>query len=194
VPGNNHHKWPKGFAKKLPAGATVSFQIHYTPNGKATQDQLKMGLIFTKETPRYIVHTAAVSNHRLKIPAGEANHLEVKTQNVPIDMHVMAYMAHMHVRGKAFKFEVTPPGGKTEVLLDLPNYDFNWQLRYDYAQARLIRQGSQVKITAIYDNSSTNPANPDPTRTVHWGPQTSDEMMIGYIEYFTPNAVWVATK
>jgi len=194
VPGNNHHQWPAGFAKKLPAGATVSFQIHYTPNGKATQDQLKMGLIFAKETPRYIVHTAAVSNHRLKIPAGEANHLEVKTQNVPIDMQVMAYMAHMHVRGKAFKFEVTPPGGKTEVLLDLPNYDFNWQLRYDYAQARLIPQGSQVKITAIYDNSSTNPANPDPTRTVHWGPQTSDEMMIGYIEYFTPNAVWVATK
>jgi len=194
VPGNTHHKWPEGFAKKLPAGATVSFQIHYTPNGKATQDQLKMGLFFAKETPRCIVHTAAVSNHRLKIPAGEANHLEVKTQNVPIDMQVMAYMAHMHVRGKAFKFEVTPPGGKTEVLLDLPNFDFNWQLRYDYAQARLIRQGSQVKITAIYDNSSTNPANPDPTRTVHWGPQTSDEMMIGYIEYFTPNAVWVATK
>ena len=194
VPGNTHHKWPEGFAKKLPAGATVSFQIHYTPNGKATQDQLKMGLIFAKETPHYIVHTAAVPNQRLKIPAGAANHLEVKTQNVPIDMQVMAYMAHMHVRGKAFKFEVTPPGGKTEVLLDLPNYDFNWQLRYDYAQARLIPQGSQVKITAIYDNSSTNPANPDPTKTVHWGPQTSDEMMIGYIEYFTPNTAGVAMK
>ena len=194
VPGNAHHRWPESFAKKLPAGATVSFQIHYTPNGKATQDQLKMGLIFAKETPRYIVHTAAVSNPRLKIPAGEANHLEVKTQNVPFDMQVMAYMAHMHVRGKAFKFEVTPPGGKSEVLLDLPHYDFNWQLRYDYAKTRLIPQGSQVKITAIYDNSTNNPANPDPTKTVRWGPQTSDEMMIGYVEYFTPNAAWVTMK
>lgn len=192
VPGNTHHLWPEGFAKKLPAGATVSFQIHYTPNGKATQDQLKMGLHFAKETPKYIVHTAAVSNPRLKIPAGEADHVEVKTQNVPMDMHVMAYVAHMHVRGKSFKFEVTPPGGKTEVLLDLPRYDFNWQLRYDYAQPRLLSQGSQVKITAIYDNSAANPANPDPTKTVRWGPQTSDEMMIGYIEYFTPNTGAVA--
>ncbi|MCX6853704.1 MAG: redoxin family protein [Verrucomicrobia bacterium] len=194
VPGNTHHQWPAGYAKKLPAGATVSFQIHYTPNGKATKDQLKMGLIFAKEPPTYVVHTAAVSNPRLKIPAGEANHVEVKTQNVPMDMHVMAYVAHMHVRGKAFKFEITPPGGSPEVVLDMPRYDFNWQLRYNYTQPRLLTQGSQVKITAIYDNSTANPANPDPTKTVRWGPQTSDEMMIGYIEYFTPNTGGVAME
>lgn len=187
VPGNTHHVWPAGFAKKLPAGATVSFQIHYTPNGKKTQDQLKMGLIFAKAEPRFIVHTASVANHRLNIPAGAANHVEVKDQTVPFDMHVMAFMAHMHVRGKAFKYEVTLPGGSPEVLLDIPRYDFNWQLRYDYAQPKLLPRGSQVKITAIFDNSPGNPANPDPAKNVRWGPQTSDEMMIGYIEYFTPN-------
>ncbi|MEQ1752088.1 MAG: redoxin domain-containing protein, partial [Prosthecobacter sp.] len=114
VPGNTHHVWPDGFAKKLPAGATVSFQIHYTPNGKKTEDQLKMGLVFAKAEPRFIVHTASVANQRLNIPLGAANHVEVKDQTVPFDMHVMAFMAHMHVRGKAFKYEVTLPGGSPE--------------------------------------------------------------------------------
>lgn len=187
VPGNAAHVWPEGFAKKLPAGATISFQIHYTPNGKKTQDQLRMGLVFAKAPPRYVVHTAAVAHPRLNIPAGEAHHVEVKEQNVPMDMNIMAYMAHMHVRGKAFKFEVTPPGGASEVLLDIPRYDFNWQLRYDYAQPKFLPRGSKVKITAVFDNSDQNPANPDPTQNVRWGPQTVDEMMIGYFEYYTPN-------
>lgn len=186
VPGNASHLWPAGFAKKLPAGATVSFQIHYTPNGKKTEDQLKMGLHFAPGTPRYIVHTAAVAHTRLNIPAGEADHIEIKEQTVPSDMNIMAYMAHMHVRGTAFKFEVTPPGSPTEVLLDIPRYDFNWQLRYDYTQPKFLPRGSKVKITAHFNNSEQNPANPDPTKNVRWGPQTSDEMMIGYFEHYTP--------
>ena len=194
VPGNASHVWPDGFAKKIPAGATVSFQIHYTPNGKKTHDQLKMGLVFAKAPPRYIVHTTAVAQPKLNIPAGEANHVEVKEQTVPKDMNVMAYMAHMHVRGKAFKFEITPPGGQREVLLDIPHYDFNWQLRYDYAEPRFIKRGSKIKITAIFDNSEGNPANPDPTRNVRWGQQTFDEMMIGYFEYYTPNTGGVAME
>ncbi|MDZ4287575.1 MAG: redoxin family protein [Prosthecobacter sp.] len=192
VPGNGSHLWPAGFAKKLPAGSTVSFQIHYTPNGKRTEDQLRMGLVFAKDTPRYVVHTAAVPNPRLNIPPGEANHVEVAERPVPGDMNVLAYMAHMHVRGKAFKFEVTYPDGKNELLLDIPKYDFNWQLRYDYAQPHFLPQGSRVKVTAVYDNSEGNPANPDPTKNVRWGQQTFDEMMIGYIEYYTPYVAGVA--
>lgn len=194
VPGNASHLWPEGFAKKLPAGSTVSFQIHYTPNGKATEDQLKMGLFFAKTAPRYVVHTAAVPNPRLNIPAGAANHVEVAERPVPSDMNLMAYMAHMHVRGKAFKFEVTYPNGKQEVLLDIPRYDFNWQLRYDYAKPHFLPQGSRVKITAVFDNSPGNPANPDPNKNVRWGQQTFDEMMIGYFEYYTPNLEGVAAR
>ncbi len=194
VPGNGTHIWPEGFAKKLPAGATVSFQIHYTPNGKKTEDQLRMGLVFAKKEPRYIVHTVAVAQPRLNIPPGEANHVEVKEQAVPMDMNILACVAHMHVRGKAFNFEVTPPGGETEVLLDIPHYDFNWQLRYDYTHPKFVARGSKVKVTAIFDNSENNAANPDPTQTVRWGQQTSDEMMIGYFEHYTPNKGDVAAK
>ena len=97
-------------------------------------------------------------------------------------------MAHLHVRGKSFRFELLPPGKEPELLLDLPRYDFNWQLRYDLRQPRLLPRGSTVRVTAVFDNSADNPANPDPTRTVRWGPQTSDEMLIGYLEYFVPVA------
>ncbi|MES2593974.1 MAG: redoxin domain-containing protein [Verrucomicrobiota bacterium] len=194
VPGNSNHFWPEGYAKKLPAGCTVSFQIHYTPNGKATQERLRMGLHFAKAEPRYVVHTAAVTQNRLDIPPGESDHVVTKVQDVPFDMHVLAYVAHMHVRGKAFKFEVTRPGGKQEVLLDIPRYDFNWQLRYDYSKPLFLPRGSQVKITAVFDNSEKNPANPDPTKTVHWGQQTFEEMMIGYLEYYSPFHGDVATR
>ncbi len=186
VPGNSKQIYPPGFAKKLPAGGVFSFQIHYTPNGKATQDQLRMGIIFAAQTPQYQVVTTGVPKHRLNIPPGEANHSEVLSQTVPFDMNIMAFMAHMHVRGKAFKYEVERADGSYETLLDLPHYDFNWQLRYDLAQPRILRRGSTLRISAIFDNSAGNAANPDPTKTVRWGPQTTDEMMIGYIEHFMP--------
>ncbi len=186
VPGNSGRIYPEGFARKLPAGATISFQIHYTPNGKATQDQLRMGLVFARQPPRFAMHTAAVAGRKLSIPPGEANHVVIAEQKVPFDMNVTAFMAHMHVRGKAFRYELITADGKTETLLDIPHYDFNWQLRYQYKEPRVIPRGSTVKITATYDNSPGNKANPDPTKTVHWGPQTFDEMMLGYIEYFTP--------
>ncbi len=184
VPGNTLQIYPPGFARKLPAGATVSFQIHYTPNGKATQDQLRMGLIFAKGPPKYAVETLALADRDLNIRPGEANHIESVSRRIPRDINVLAYMAHMHVRGKAFKYELTTADGKPETLLDIPNYDFNWQLRYDYAQPRVIPAGSTVKVTAVFDNSTNNPANPDATKTVRWGPQTSDEMMIGYVETY----------
>jgi peroxiredoxin/mono/diheme cytochrome c family protein len=186
VPGNSGRVYPEGFARKLPAGATISFQIHYTPNGKAVQDQLRMGLVFAKQPPRFAMHTAAVANHKLLIPPGDANHVEVMTQTVPFDMPVTALLAHMHVRGKAFKFDVTYADGKSETLLDIPRYDFNWQLRYEFKEPRVLPRGSTVKTTAVFDNSPGNKANPDPTKTVKWGQQTYDEMMIGYFEYYTP--------
>lgn len=186
VPGNGAHAFPEGFARKLPAGARISFQIHYTPNGTATKERLRMGLVFAKTTPKYEMRTIAVTNLFLKIPPNEANHVETITRPVPMDIPVTSMLAHMHVRGKAFKFELITADGKTETLLDLPNYDFNWQLRYDLKQPRILPRGSKVRITAIFDNSKGNSANPDPSKSVRWGPQTYDEMMIGYFEYFVP--------
>jgi hypothetical protein len=186
VPGNSYRVLPEGFAKFLPAGSRLSFQIHYTPNGHATQDQIKIGLLYASGPPQYEIHVSSVVQPRLNIPPGEANHVETAETTVPANMMLMSFMPHMHVRGKAFKYELTTPDGKTETLLDIPHYDFNWQLQYQYAQPKFIPAGSKIKITAVFDNSAGNPANPDPTQTVHWGQQTFNEMMIGYVEHFTP--------
>ena len=186
VPGNGAHRYPDGFARKLPAGAKVSFQIHYTPSGTAKQERLRLGLVFAKTPPLHEVHTVPVAHRRLSIPPGAPHHVETRAQPVPFDLPVTSFMAHMHVRGKAFTYQVTYPDGTSETLLDLPRYDFNWQLRYDLKVPKLIPRGSTVTITAVYDNSPANRANPDPAKHVRWGAQTVDEMMIGYLEYFLP--------
>jgi hypothetical protein len=151
-----------------------------------------MGLLFAKEPPKVCRPHHRPAESALNIPAGPANHVETAQRKLPVDLNAMAWMAHMHVRGKAFKFEAISPEGKTETLLDIPRYDFNWQLRYDYAMPRFLPRGTTIKITATYDNSAANPANPDPAKNVRWGQQTFDEMMIGYVEHYTPLAPEVA--
>ncbi len=184
VPGNNHIIYPDGFAKLLPANTKVRFQIHYTPNGTATQDQVKIGLLFAKEPPRHIVRVAGIVDHRLNIPPGAEHHPETGTLPVPMDVKILALNPHMHVRGAAFRYEVILPDGAIRTLLEVPRYDFNWQVGCRYAEPPAIPRGSLLRATGWYDNSANNPANPDPTKTVHWGLQTTEEMMIGYVEYY----------
>lgn len=186
VPGNANRIFPDGYARRLPAGARLSFQIHYTPNGVATEDQIKIGLKFSKQEPKYEMHVVGVSQHRFEIPSYTSDYVVTKDQYVPTDMMFTGFTPHMHMRGKAFKYEITYPDDKHEVLLDIPRYDFNWQLSYVYKQPRFIPRGSMLKLTAVFDNSFNNPANPDPSKKVRWGAQTYDEMMIGYVEHFTP--------
>ncbi|MBA4066484.1 MAG: hypothetical protein C0501_22790 [Isosphaera sp.] len=183
VPGSNGLVYPEGYAKKLPKGSTLTFQIHYTPNGKATTDQTKIGLVFAKDAPRYEVHVTGIANPALRIPAGADNHAVTGRIPVPFDARVLALFPHAHLRGKAARFELTTPDKKTETVLDVPHYDFNWQLQYRFADPVVAPKGSSLTYTTWYDNSDKNPANPDPTKVVRWGQQTTDEMHLGYVEY-----------
>ncbi len=184
VPGNSSAVYPEGFAKALPAGSKLVFQIHYTPNGTATQDQIRLGMLFAKESPKHMVRVTGIGNPRLRIPAGADNHPEYASIPVPRPVRLLGLMPHMHVRGKAFRYEAVLPDGTKHLLLDVPRYDFNWQLAYRYAEPLALPAGSKVNVTAWFDNSSNNPANPDPTKMVRWGEQTSDEMLVGYVEYY----------
>jgi hypothetical protein len=183
VPGNNTLIYPEGYAKRLPKGSTLRFQIHYTPNGKATTDQTRLGVIFAKEAPKHEVHVVGIANIMFQIPAGADNHKVTARMPVPFDARVLALFPHAHLRGKAAQYELRTPDGKTEKLLSVPHYDFNWQLQYRFAEQVAAPRGSTLIYTAWYDNSSKNPANPDPTKVVHWGQQTFDEMHLGYVEY-----------
>lgn len=185
VPGNSALSYPKGLAKRIPKGAILRFQIHYTPYGTATKDQTKIGFVFAKEPPKSEVHTASIANLRFAIPPGDPNYQVDAQIRVPTDVQVLSFLPHMHVRAKAAKYELST-GGKTTALLDIPRYDFNWQLNYVLQSPLSVKAGDTLKFTAWYDNSDKNPANPDPTKTVRWGSQTFDEMHLGYIEYIIP--------
>ncbi|MFZ5830976.1 MAG: redoxin family protein [Planctomycetota bacterium] len=194
VPGNSHQRYPEGFAKKLPAGAALVFQLHYTPNGTATTDQTRLGLVLAKEPPRHIVRNVGIANRRISIPPGASNHAERAVLPVPADVVLLAFMPHMHLRGKAFRYDLVLPHGDRQRLLDVPRYDFNWQLSYRLAEPLAVPRGSRIEVTGWFDNSAGNPANPDPSQTVRWGPQTEDEMLLGYVEFYVPSETPVAAE
>ena len=183
APGYDALEFNDGYGKVIPAGSRLKFQLHYTPNGTATSDQSMIGIIFAEKAPERLVNVAAVAQHRLAIPPNTDNYKVVANITVPKESTVLAFFPHMHLRGKAFRYEAIMPDGITKTLLDIPRYDFNWQLSYRLAEPLTLPAGAILRATAWYDNSVNNPANPDPNRTVPWGPQTFDEMMIGYVEY-----------
>jgi hypothetical protein len=184
VPGNSTLSYPDGFAKKIPAGSRLRFQMHYTPNGKATTDQTRIGLKFAAKPPEHEVRVAGIANVFLNIPPGAADHPESATIPVPREARILAFLPHMHLRGKAARYELVAPDGRRETLLDVPRYDFNWQLYYRFAEPYPVKPGSRVEFTGRFDNSAGNAANPDPKKRVHWGAQTFDEMLLGYVEYY----------
>jgi peroxiredoxin len=183
VPGARGLRYPDGMAKRLPAGATLLFQVHYTPNGVATTDVTKIGMVFSNEKPEREVLTAGAFAPMLAIPPGEANYQTEGSLPVPWNVHVLAFMPHMHVRGKSFRYAIKPFGQPEQIVCDVPKYDFNWQTPYRLAAPIAVPMGSLLHCTAVFDNSKDNPYNPDPTATVTWGDQTFDEMMIGYVDY-----------
>jgi thiol-disulfide isomerase/thioredoxin/Ca2+-binding EF-hand superfamily protein len=189
VPGNSSLIYPDGFAKRLPKGAKLQFQMHYTPNGTATTDRTSIGIVYAKHPPQHEVQVTGIFNSKIRIPAGAENHSEVASLPIPAAARVLGFLPHMHLRGKAARYELVRSSGDTETLLDVPNYDFNWQLLYRYRDPLLVERGDTIRFTSWYDNSANNPANPDPTTTVRWGSQTYDEMQVGYVEYYVPNEI-----
>lgn len=189
APGTRPVEFPAGMAKKIPAGSQLVFQMHYTPCGSPQEDLSSIGLIFTDpEEVTHQVATTATSNHAFAIPPGAFDHKVEATHKFSRDTTLLSMFPHMHVRGKAFRYEATYPDGSHEVLLDVPHYDFNWQNSFILAEPKSIPKGTEIHCTAWYDNSTDNPNNPDPTEEVRWGPQTWHEMMIGWYDIAFPVA------
>jgi peroxiredoxin len=187
APGTSPLIFPDGAAVRIPKGSKLIFELHYTPNGVAQSDRSYIGMTFTEEenVTRTIGGGEAL-NHEFQIPPGESDHVVTATRKSPRDVLLISLTPHMHLRGKSFRYDIQYPDGTEEVLLDVPEYDFNWQLRYELAEPKMIPKGSVLTCTAVYDNSEANPNNPDPTRTVGWGQQSWDEMMIGFYTYMSP--------
>ena len=187
APGAPPAIFPDGYAKRIPAGSKLIFQMHYTPNGTATTDLSQIGLVFADPSEvKHEVITQMVLYEKLRIKPGDADYRVSASARFDRDMELMSMFPHMHYRGKSFAFYLKQPGREYEQLLNVPNYDFNWQNSYDLAETIMIRKGARIRCTAVFDNSENNLANPDPTKIVRWGDQTDDEMMIGYFDVAVP--------
>ena len=172
-----------GTAKRIPAGSTLIFQVHYTTNGKAGRDRSRLGLVFAKEPPQREIRTGLISNAVFAIPPGEGNHQVEAEATFSDDVKIWSMHPHMHLRGKDMTYTATYPDGRSEILLRVPKYDFGWQTDYWLAQPLSVPKGTKIRVSAHFDNSPANRANPDPKSTVRWGDQTWEEMMIGFFTY-----------
>jgi peroxiredoxin len=183
APGDEPLTLAPGSAKKIPKGSKLVFQMHYTPNGVEQKDRSSVGLIFAKEPPKYEVRTRAIAQQIFGIPAGAASHKVTSHATFDHDAVLLSLFPHMHLRGKSFEYRVVYPDGKSDVLLSVLRWDFNWQSTYRLEEPLKLPAGSRIECTAYYDNSTGNPNNPDPTKAVGWGDQTWEEMMIGFVDY-----------
>lgn len=185
APGLPPTECAPGEAKLIKAGSDIVLQFHYTPNGTATSDISKVGLIFAKEPPKRRVMTMSAMNAFLKIPPNNPNYETHSQITLKEDVNLVSLMPHMHLRGKDFEFRAVYPTGETQTLLKVA-YDFNWQLSYVEDKPLLLPKNTRIECTAHYDNSANNKYNPDPSKEVRWGDQTFEEMMIGFFDVSFP--------
>src|SRR5262249_11156870 len=190
APGKRSSQLPEGVGRWLPAGADVLLQVHYHKSGKVETDVSAIGLYFAKGPIDKQVRPGAVMPPRtlgirpdLRIPAGDPNYETRGTWTVPYDAHLTAIVPHMHWLGKDFQLTATRPDGSTQVVIRVDHWDFNWQDTYDLATPIELPKGTRIDLLAHFDNSADNPANPSrPPVEVRWGEQTTNEMVIGFLQ------------
>lgn len=180
APGQPAEILRPGEGKLIKAGSDIVFEVHYTPNGKPTEDQTRLGLVFSKTPPSERVLTLSASNGTFEIPPGDPDYKVYASFEVPKDVKLVALHPHMHARGKSFEYRLRFPDGHTETILSVPTYNWHWQLWYNLTAPIDLPRGTKIECAAHFDNSPNNPENPDPTKSVIWGQQSWDEMMVGF--------------
>lgn len=188
LPGDLVEPFPPGSARRLPRGTVLRFQMHYTPDGEERVDRTRMALRFARPDEGELreAETVSLYNTNLHIPPRARGHAVRARYAFQQDRVLYGLTPHMHVRGESFRYLLVLPDGTHRPLLDIPRWDFNWQNTYRLAEPLYVPAGSVMLGVATYDNSEDNPANPDPRRTVTFGEQTWDEMMIGYMDVVPP--------
>jgi hypothetical protein len=184
APGMNQAIWEPGTVKRIPAGSKILFQLHYSKAAGSVQtDRSSVGLIFAKTAPKSLVRTYGISNNAFLIPPGADNHQVTACWTANEDVHIINFMPHLHLRGKAVEYRAFYPDGRSEILLNVPKYDFSWQTVYYFKEPKALPKGTRIMVTGYFDNSTKNKYNPDATKAIRYGEPTYDEMMIGWMDY-----------
>jgi len=176
VPGTSVIEFPAGTALKLRAGTVLTLQMHYTAHGHEMKDRTQVGFRFAKAPPSEEIFASHFYNGALHVPAGAKDIAVPAEIGFGQPVKIWGLMPHTHLRGTRWRYTLQKPDGASEVILDVPHYDFNWQTYYMFATPLEIPAGSKILSTAWYDNSPENKHNPDPTKDVWWGDQTWEEM------------------
>ena len=207
APGKGFESHYPGTAKRILPGMHVQFNMHYQPSGRVEKDRSRLGLWFAKKPVTYEVLTKGVSDtifiggkelSETRMINGKEVKIRGRIPNIPPNVDnweisgevtlkeaitLYAFAPHMHLRGKDIKYTLVWPDGRQQVLLDVPKFDFNWQLHYELAEPMKIPAGSRMIAVAHYDNSIKNRYNPAPNKEVFWSEQSWDEMFIPWFEY-----------
>jgi hypothetical protein len=186
VPGGEYLRLPPGKAMLIKKGSDLIFQVHYTTSGKPKLDRSRIGLKFAAEAPKTRVVFLGLTNRTMRIAPGAPNQRITSHATLPEPLRLVSILPHMHVRGKAFELRAVYPGGRSEILLNVPRYDFNWQLSYALDEPRVLPKGTRLENTCWFDNSPNNPANPNPATEVFWGEQTWEEMDTAFLSLELP--------
>lgn len=183
APGNQPTVFPDNTGYKLSAGGGLFLQLHYTTSGKAAVDRSRIGLYLLDQPPAIAMKGGSAAEFKINIPANTKTSPMTADRNFNKDAYLVSLSPHMHFRGKKIKYTLVYPDGKEEVLLSVPNYQFNWQKNYDFIKPKFVPAGSRLVVDGAFDNSATNPNNPDPDVVVTWGEQSWNEMFFGFYRY-----------
>ncbi|MEX2177092.1 MAG: cytochrome c [Gemmatimonadaceae bacterium] len=187
APGTNVVAFPAGTAMRLRPGTVLTFQMHYTAHGHEMTDRTSIGFRFASEMPDEEIHAAAFTNGAFTIPAGVRDHAVPAEIGVTQPVKIWGLLPHTHLRGTRWRYTLERPDSTSEVVLDVPRYDFNWQTYYLFATPLEIPAGGRLTSMAWYDNSASNEDNPDPAANVTWGDQTWEEMQYTGFLYSVPS-------
>jgi mono/diheme cytochrome c family protein len=186
VPGSEPQFFTDGYGIRLAKDAKVVLQMHYHPVGKAESDQSEVALYFAKKPEVKSMHGIVLAGLPLRIPPGEKRYKIATSVTLPVDVTIHTISPHMHQVGREMKVTSTLPDGKTQPLVWIKDWDWNWQGRYTFKEPVSLPKGTKIDLEAYYDNSSDNPANPNnPPKLVKFGEQTSDEMCLCFMQITT---------
>lgn len=177
-------RFGEGIAYRIPAGAGLGLQIHYTTTGKEETCRIQVAFRYAKSKVKQELRHFLLDPRGWRIPAGDPA-FEIRSERqLDRDVNLLGLFTHMHVRGRDMTFYAESPTGERQTLLQIPNYNFEWQLGYELKPGtKILPKGTKVEAIAHFDNSPFNPYNPDPKIEVRYGPQTVDEMFNGFVFY-----------
>lgn len=188
IPGQSPREEPPNTGGLLKAGSRIAMQMHYTTNGRATVDESRIGVWFYPKgfVPQERMSGACACHFTptwVNIPPHDADYEMSQTITIDDDAYVFSFTPHMHFRGKRMRFYATFPDGTVEEMVNIANYNYNWQLAYTLEEPRFVPAGTKFTAVGAFDNSEQNPMNPDAARSVPWGLQSWDEMFFGAVDW-----------